>query len=127
MKKIDKIVALANKFEQLAAQAQLSSAQAGDVQRALENAKLFNASDIGSKVAELLPKAKIPETSTVQIDILVDKNLNPNYSVTLNPPSSASAVLGHLVKTQFAGPMKKALTDANLKVSDTIATKWLHF
>lgn len=115
---------MADQFEQLTSEAQMTSAQPGDIEQALKQAGLFELSD---KVAPLLNTAKVPDTSSVQINMVVDKGMNVGFLVTLNPPSNAGNALAGLLKRQFSGAMKQALIKAKLNVADTVSLKWLTF
>lgn len=125
MKFTKQVFAIADKFEQIITKAQIhASTQSGDVEAALKIAGLF---DVSSQVAPFLDQAKVPENASVDISIVVDKHLNPNYSVTLTPASSAAHMLANIIKQHYAVPMKKAFINARLNVADTLSVKWLHF
>lgn len=125
MKNIEKLLKLADKIEKrLKKEAQMTSAQASDVEDALKAAGLW---ELSSNVSPMLNAAGVPESATVQINIVVDKTLRVSFVVSLNPPHASALILARLLKNAYAGKMGAALTAAKLSVADTLTVKWLTF
>ena len=114
----------ADEFEKLVARAQMPSAQSGDVENVLKSSGLF---DVANQVSPFLDQAGIPGNASVEINLLIDKHLNPSFIVITNPPSPTASKLSGLLKQHFAMPIKKALTNAKLNIVDTLDIKWLKF
>lgn len=117
---------LAVKFEK---QAQATvAAQPGDVQTALERAKLWQ---LSTAVAPMLNQAGVSDDASVNISILVNKGpVGPvvAFSTNLAPPNpKVSTKLNSLLAQKFAGPMLNAIKAANLSVVDNLVVKWLNF
>lgn len=113
---------IANKFQ--VKLGQLASAQSADIQDALAKAGLW---ELSNQVAPMLNTARVPETASVQINLIVDKTLNVNFNVVLTPQSNASAVLSRMLKANFGAKMHQALAAAKLNVAETLTVKWLSF
>jgi hypothetical protein len=101
-----------------------TSAQAGDIQDALEKAGLWKKE---KEVGELLNTAKVPEEVKVYTKITVDSKLNVKILVTTKPSHASGGTLAKLLNQKYAGPMKAALQKAKLNVEDTMELSWLKF
>jgi hypothetical protein len=125
MSAISKLISLGKRIEtKLVITAQTTSAQASDIELALQAAKLW---DLSAQVAPLLNSAGVPETVALQINILVDKALNVSFEVKTTPPHGSANALARLLKAAYGNKMKEALVAAKLSISDTLEVKWLTF
>lgn len=116
---IDKLSKLLDKY------AQMTSAQAGDIENALRKANLW---DKANEVAPALNQAAVSDTATVQISIVVNKDLSVGFAVMLNPRNdAASNKLSALLRNKYSAAMKGALKAAALVVSDKLVIKWLNY
>ena len=100
------------------------SAQAGDIQDALERANLWKKE---KEVAPMLNTANVPETVKVYAAIAVDKNLAVKISVKAKPSHASGAALAKLLNQKYASPMKAAIQKAKLGVAETIELEWMQF
>lgn len=100
------------------------SAQAGDIQDALERAGLWKKE---KEVAPMLNAAKVPETVKVYASIAVDKKLAVKMSVKAKPSHASSAALTRLLNQKYAAAMKAAIQKAKLGVADTVELEWMQF
>lgn len=125
MNAVKNLLRVAAKIEQkLNKTAQVASAQAGDVEQVLRGAGLW---DLSNNVAPLLNTAHVPETASVQINIVVDKALKVNFVVSLTPPHSSALALARLLKNSYGAKMQAALVGSKLNVADTLTLKWMSF
>lgn len=100
-------------------------AQPADIQKALEDAKLWNAS---KPIAALLPAAGVPDDASVAINMIVSNKGTVGFNVALNPPNQkASAKLVGMLNQKVSPVMTKALADAKLPITTTNTLKWLTF
>jgi hypothetical protein len=100
-------------------------AQPADIQKALEDAKLWNAS---KPIAALLPVAGVPDDASVAINMVVSNKGAVGFNVALNPPNpKASNKLEGMLKQKVAPVMTKALVDAKLPITTTNTLKWLTY
>jgi len=101
-----------------------TSAQAGDIQKALEDAGLWEKS---KEVGPLLNTAKVPDNVKVEIWLKVDSHLNVTISVKTDPKDSSGGRLAALLNPKYAAKMKAAIKKADLSVTDSIELKWMEF
>jgi hypothetical protein len=119
-----KVSVMLDVWEKMLSKAQMPSAQSGDIEDVLKSSGLF---DVAQQVSPLLDQAGVPGNASVEIGLTIDRGLNPSFPVITNPPSPTARALSGLLKQHFAGPIKKALTNAKLNVTDTVSLKWLKF
>lgn len=102
-----------------------TSAQSYDVEKVLGDAGLLNASD---KVSPILGQAGVPETTSVDLRLIVKPDFSIDYIVILDPVNPAVAKkLSFLLKKSFGPAMSKALKDRHLIVAGDLEVKWLKF
>jgi hypothetical protein len=119
---VNTLYKLAIRFEK---QAQVVSAQPGDIQNCLENAKLWN---LSTAVSPILNQAGVPDDASVNISILVSEGPSVAYDVVLTPPNpKVSAQLNRFLKQKLSTIMTNALKTAKLNVTDVVTVKWLTF
>ena len=103
------------------------SAQAADVQDALEAKDLW--SDKDKRYGKLLNDANVPDGVSVSTTIVVDKALNVRIIVATSPTDPSGASLQRLLNSKCAGPFKAAITEyfnrKGLAVTDSLTVKWL--
>jgi hypothetical protein len=120
----------AKNFNKIAQQAAppnvpMVGAQPADIQKALENAKLWNAS---KPIAALLPVAGVPDDASVAINMVVSNKGAVGFSVALNPPNpKVSTKLEGMLRQKVSPVMTKALADAKLPITTTNTLKWLTY
>src|SRR5579885_1568521 len=125
MNAIKKLLKVADKIEKrLQKQAQTVSAQPSDVEDVLRKANLW---ELSNQVSPLLNVARVPDSASVKISIVVDKNLRVNFIVELNPPHASAVALARLLKNTYANKMHLALAAAKLNIADTLTLNWLTF
>jgi hypothetical protein len=121
--KLQSIYNFAKAFEKKA-QA-VVSAQAGEIQSCLEQAKLWQLQNV---VSPLLNTAGVPDDATVNISILVGKGDVVAYNAVLEPNNpKVSTKLNAILKQKFSIPMSNALKAAKLDVTGVVLVKWLTF
>lgn len=114
---------LASEFEKLAQVA--VSAQPGDVQSALERAKMW---DLSKAVSPLLDAAGVPDSSAVHVSILVSAGPKVAFNVVLDPANPAiSKKLNAMLAQRYAMPMANALKSANINAAGVLVVNWLKF
>ena len=104
--------------------ADIVSAQAGDIQDALERANVWKKE---KEVATMLDAAKVPENVKIYASIEVDKKLAVKIGVKAKPSHPSGAALAKLMNQKYAAPMKAAIQKARLGVADTIELDWMQF
>ena len=125
MKYTEHLLKIAERFAHKLLLAQQASAQPGEIMAVLQTAGLWEKS---AEVAPLLNTAGVSDDTTVQIFIIVDSKLNCTYRIATTPPRPAAAIkLRGLLNYKYSVAMKKALTTANISVTDTIELKWMNF
>lgn len=131
MNALNNLLAVAKKLEQkLFIKAQVSSAQAGDIENALKQAGLW---ELSNQVSPMLNTAGVPDNVKVQIDLMVDRNLNVKFMVSTVPPHGSALRLAALLQgrptdnASLANKMRNALRAAKLSVADTLKVSWLNF
>lgn len=124
MKSVDNLVKLAERFARKISLGQKVFAQPGEIQKALTDAGIWEKS---AEVAQLLPKAGVDD-GPVAVSIVVDSQLNVNFSVSATPPAAATK-LAALLKGKYAAAFKAAIAKAGLSVSteEPVTVKWLTF
>lgn len=123
MSSVDKLNKLADRFARKIVLGQTSSAQAGDIQNALQTAGLW---DKAAEVSPLLNAAGVSDDASVKISIMVDSKLDVKYHVETQPPAAAIK-LAALLKNKYGAAMKAALAAAKLTVAETVTLGWLTF
>lgn len=120
---INTLYKLAVKFEK---QAQaVMSAQSGEIQTVLENARLWQ---LSANVSPLLNQAGVPDDAAVTIFILINKGPVVTFKTVLNPNNpKVAATLDMLLKQKLSVPMTNALKAAKVNINDTVTVKWLTF
>lgn len=105
--------------------AQLTSAQAGDIENALRKANLW---DKAGEIAPTLNQASVSDSATVQVSLVVNKDLSVGFIVSLNPRDDrASSKLSGILRSKYSAAMKSAIKAAGLAVSDKLVVKWLSY
>lgn len=121
--KLDKLLKLVDQFEKQAQM--LVSAQPGDIQTVLEDARLWN---IAPTVSPLLTSAGISEDAQVSISLLIGPRNVIDFNVILNPNSpNAAKKLSMLLKQKFGAAMLQALQNAKLNINNQVNMSWLKF
>jgi hypothetical protein len=122
-KKLQSIYNLAVLFEK---QAQaISSAQSGDIETYLENARLWQLSSV---VAPMLNQAGVPDDASVTIFILINKGPTVTFNSVLVPNNpKVSGRLNILLKQKLSVPMANALKMAKANITSPVTVKWLNF
>lgn len=146
MKYVDYMTKLANRFERKLSLAQ-QSAQSGELQKALSDAGALPGPDA---VSPLLNAVGIPDTSAVEIFMVIDHNLNVTFSSVMTPaftpdPSKTeqqnqqelarltklanvpAGKLNKLLFDKYSASMKKALLASKLAPTDTVKFSWLKY
>ena len=119
------LISLGRKIEQkLTIKAQMSSAQAADVEDTLKAAGLW---DLSNTVSPMLNSAGVPEDVKVHINIVVDKGLNVGFVVQTEPVNASGVRLTRLLKASLGNKMKAALSAAKLNVAESLTVSWLSF
>lgn len=118
MKSLKKLGELADRFELKLSFAQISSAQAGDIEKVLKDAGVF---PMPETIAPLLNDAKVPENVSLKIGIVVDSTLNVKFTVATTPSSPTGDALAKLLNVKFAPSLSQALKKAKVGVAESIA------
>lgn len=117
MNSVKRLNELADKFAMKISRAQTTGAQSGDIETALKSAGQWISSD---QIAPLLGAAKVPDTASLNISIMVDNKLHVKFLVSANPDGAYSKALASLLEQKFSPNMSMALKKANIQVANTI-------
>lgn len=123
---IQKLIKIAENHQEIIQKlAQQASAQAGDIQVALQKNNLW---ELSGNIAPLLNQAGVSEDASVAISIVVDKGPTLKYGVVLTPPNAGVAnKLSALINSHYGAPMVKAIRGSNLTIETPITLNWLKF
>lgn len=123
MKSLAKLTALANRFK--IKLAQNVSAQPGDIESSLKSAQLW---DLSKDVASLVAAAGVPDTSTIDLHIVVSTGPVVGFDPVLTPeaPQAADKLKTLLIK-KYALPMATALQKAGMSVAEPVTVSWLKY
>ena len=113
MKSVDHLVKIAERFVRKVSLAQTMKAQPGDIETALNNARVKPSPQ---DIAPLLNVAKVPEDVSLDIKISVDPKLNVKFLVAANPTHNAVATLTSLLDRKYSLLMTQALHKAKLQL-----------
>lgn len=116
MRSVEYLVKLAARFSQKLAQT--VSAQPGDIERALSNARVKPSSQ---DIAPFLNMAKVPDDVSLDIKVVVDPKLSVKFLVTASPPSASANALKSLLDRKYSTLMSQALQKAGLQVTSSMA------
>lgn len=111
------LLKLINKF------AQLTSAQPGEIQNVLHNAKLW---DKSQEVSPLLSQVGVPDDASVSISIIANKGPAVNFHTELSPENKILAnKLNLILKNKYSPAMSNALKP--LTIETPVLVKWLTY
>jgi len=130
MKSFEKLAELADRFERKISRGQ-QSAQSADIEDALSKAGV---KPDANAIAPLLNTAKVPDSVSFEIFVVVDKALNVSFRIdptvpvtTQTPyPPSLNTLKGLLSRT-YSGKMKQALQAAKINVTDIVSASLAKF
>lgn len=116
---------ISEKINKFYKQAQQASAQPGDVETALKSASLW---DLTKDVAGLLNVAGVPDSSSVELQIVVSAGPKISFNSVLSPDvPGIGSKLSTLLNKKYGAVMSGALTKAGLNVEEPISVSWLKF
>lgn len=129
MKYFNKIISLANKFEnKLNKLAQKVSVQPVDLQIVLKSANFFT-DEVVKNVGLMLDKLKIPINTKVIVDIIADAGPKIDYKVTGDIEAKQADALRKMLLQKYGQAMINVLKqDDNTKaISSSVTCGWLSF
>lgn len=125
MRSIVRLSRLAHRFDQQIRLAQKVFAQPGEIETVLKKANLWELDHI---IAPLINTVGIPNSSSIEINIIASDGLIINFDVKINPENVAmSKNLSKLLTQKLSAQMQNALKEANLSVEGFITVKWKTF
>lgn len=121
---VDKLIKLADRFARKLSLAQTTSAQAGEIQTALENAHVWGVPD---DLFPLADQAGLPQ-GPCEFSFMVDKGLNSTFHTACPGATPASQIkMNALLRAKYSPLFKAAIQAAKLSVADTVTVKWHKF